>query len=63
MSVPGLFPLHKNVTKARSPVTYGNLSRFPDTHGYVTRFRSPVPGYAGLRESVTKPGSRLHMVT
>ena len=38
-------------------------TRFPVTHGYVSRLRSPVLGYAWLRKSVTEPGSRLRMVT
>ena len=31
----------------------GYAARFPVTHGYVTRLRSSVPGYAWFRYSVT----------
>ena len=41
----------------------GYAVRFPVTHGYVRRLRSPVHGYVWLRWSVIKPGSRLRMVT
>ena len=41
----------------------GYTTQLPVTHGYLSRLRSPVPGYAWLRKSVTQPGSRLRMVT
>ena len=41
----------------------GYAARFLVTHGYGTRLRRPVSGYAWLRKLVTHPGSRLRKVT
>ena len=40
----------------------GYATRFLVTHGYVSRLRSPVPGYVWLRKLVTQHASRLRVV-
>ena len=50
-------------SRLRMVAEVGYAARFPVTHGYGPRLRSPVPGYVWLRKTVTLPGSRLRMVT